>query len=374
MNAPIRLVADVLPTAALAALAAVSLVHDGQGAAAWLVSAGLVLPLLLQRRAAGWALGLMCLAAAAQLVLGVRVVADLALFVGLFTVASRRPWRVALAAAGVLEAFGVAAALVVAPSRDGRLVSVLFLSGLVAAAFFAGIAAQDRQARLAALVERADRLERDHLADAERAVAAERTRIAREMHDIVAHSLSVMITLADGARASAGGDATPAGQAMGHVAATGRDAMDQMRRLLGVLREDAPGPLSPVPGLADVDVLVRESRAAGVPARLTTHGSPVVTSAALGAAVYRLVQEALTNVRKHATGSRSVEVSLRWNAGELEVAVRDDGRAATTGPPGHGMLGMRERVALFGGTLAVGPDPGGWRVDARFPLEPAGRP
>lgn len=239
------------------------------------------------------------------------------------------------------------------------------------------------QARRAVQAERVARIEREREQRAELALAAERARIAREVHDIVAHNLAVMIALADGATAASAGSPQLAADAMRQVAETGRQALGETRRVLGVLRGGSAGNgLAPQPGVADIDELVRQVRAAGVRVTLTTSGTPSCGPGA-GLTVYRIIQESLTNTLKHAGPLASAEVRVRYTEGGAELAITDDGagRAATVpagGPAsGHGLTGMRERVASYGGQVEAGPLPGaGWRVLAslRFDDDRGGRP
>lgn len=370
---PCSAAGEVLRTAVVGVLAIIPLFHDGNGTTtAWVFTAALVLPLLARCRAPVAVLGLLCIVSSVQLTVGVRVPADFALLVALFTVASRRPRVQAYAAAAAVEGLGIVAAFRIGPSRDGHLASVLFTSGLVAAAFFAGTSLQARRSYLASVLDRAERLEREQAQLAQLAVTEERNRIAREMHDIVAHSLAVMITLAEAARAAGGEADTPADRAMSQVASTGRDAMAEMRQLLGVLRrDDTPALLAPQPGLGQLEELVETARSTGLPVRLSTTGPSVATGSALGTTVYRLVQEALTNVLKHADGPTCVSVVLTWTSEALDVAVEDDGRPHLGPQPGRtglGLLGMTDRVAVFGGDMRAGPAAAGWRVHARLPL------
>jgi signal transduction histidine kinase len=252
----------------------------------------------------------------------------------------------------------------------------VFLSGLVVAAFFIGTTVQTRRAYLAALVDRAARAERERDQQARLAATAERARLAREMHDVVAHSLTVVVTLAEAAAVATESDPPAARAAMGQVASTGREALTEMRRLLGVLRTepgsdlDGGAALAPVPGLDRLDVLIGSVRSAGLPVRLTVSGRSRPLPPTLDATAYRVVQEALTNVLKHAVAPTGVDVVVRWTPGEVSLAVTDDGRAvAATGAPGHGLPGMRERLALFDGEVTAGPTTaGGWAVRARLPL------
>ena len=246
-------------------------------------------------------------------------------------------------------------------------------SGLVAAAYFAGNSLQTRRAYLASAVDRAERVERERDQLQQLAVTDERNRIARELHDIIAHSLSVMITLADAARADEHETPTAADVAMAQVSATGREAMAEMRRLLGVLRDgEAATPLVPQPTLGELQELLEQSRAAGLPARLTMTGQPLAMTGPLQATVYRIVQEALTNALKHAQQPTRVTVSLSWKTQSLEIDVSDDGLAVgpvEPGPGSHGIVGMRERVGLFDGRMTSGPGvTGGWTVAVTLPV------
>jgi signal transduction histidine kinase len=177
-----------------------------------------------------------------------------------------------------------------------------------------------------------------------------------------------MIALADGAGYVAEQDPKRAAGAMGQVSETGRHALGEMRRLLGVLREDESTTLAPQPGLADLQPLLEQVRAAGLHARLETSGAPVALGAGAELTVYRLVQEALTNTLKHAGGDASATVRLRYDADGVVVVVADDGHGrARVAAGGQGLNGMRERAAVYGGELEAGPAPGGgWRVRTRL--------
>ncbi len=209
------------------------------------------------------------------------------------------------------------------------------------------------------------------------AVTAERARIARELHDVVAHAISVMVVQAGAARSVVDRDAAAAKAAIARVEETGRAGMTEMRRLIGILKaQDASAELTPAPGLGALDALLGTIRNAGVPVETVTRGEPRAMSPSVDLTAYRIVQEALTNVVKHA-GSASAVVELRWSDEALELRVADDGRgpmpaaAATPGAPvGHGLIGMRERLAVFGGSLETGPRAGGgFVVRARLPLD-----
>ena len=339
---------------------------------AWLFDVALVLPLVWRRRFPVQVFAIQAVVALVQWFLGLRLSADIALLVSLYTVATTQSRRVAVTAVAVLEAGVVLAAVRFAPAGD-TLGSLVFLSGLVVAAYFLGTSVRNRRAYLGALLDRADRAELERDQQARLAATAERTRIARELHDIVAHSLTVVVTLAEAATASADSDPPAARAAMGQVAATGRAALTEMRRLLGVLRTDAvddAAEFAPAPGLDGVDGLVTGARAAGLPVRLTVGGRSRPLTPAMDATAHRIVQESLTNVLKHAVQPSAAEVLVRWGEQDLLLQISDDGlSAATPATAGHGLTGMRERLALFGGELSAGPaTAGGWRVRATLPL------
>jgi signal transduction histidine kinase len=230
-----------------------------------------------------------------------------------------------------------------------------------------------RRGFYAALEERAARLERERDAQAQIAAAAERARIARELHDVVAHNVSVMVVQADGASYALDADPERARQALGAIAATGRQALAEMRSLLGVLRSagDITAELEPQPGIEQLTGLLEQARASGLLVSFTVEGvpRPLPPSAALTA--YRVVQESLTNARKHGGPTVTAAVTLRFCEDGVAVTVTDDGKG-TADPAdglGHGLIGMRERVELFGGTVSAGPRPGGgYRVAATLPV------
>jgi signal transduction histidine kinase len=234
-----------------------------------------------------------------------------------------------------------------------------------------GQALRERSHRSAALAERAERAERDRAAEAARAVAEERARIARELHDVVSHSISVITVQTQAVRRRLGPDQAREADDLGAVEATARQAMAEMRRLFGVLRADGEQPaLAPQPGLDQLDRLIDETRAAGVAVAAVVEGERVPLSPGLDLAAYRIVQEALTNVRKHAPGGR-VTVRLCFGERDLDVVVEDTGaRADSSGEGGgFGLVGMRERVTLYGGSIHAGPLPrDGFAVRARMPL------
>ena len=303
-----------------------------------------------------------------------------ALLIALYTVASTRPRRDALVCAGLLEVVAVTALLLYADSRWWY--DAIFVSGMVAAALGLGLYFAARRAYLAELHDRAERLERERDQQAELAAAAERDRIAREMHDIVAHHLTVMTTLAEAAVAASASSPEKATDVMRSVAATGRRALADTRRLLGVLRErDRTGAasaadLQPVPDLGQLDVLIEQVRSAGLDTSLELRGQAPDLPAGVQLAVYRLVQEALTNTLKHGGAGARASVRLSFVPGELRVDVNDDGAgsaAPATAGVGGGLPGMRERIRAYGGDVQAGPrQPAGWAVSARLPLDDGG--
>lgn len=235
-----------------------------------------------------------------------------------------------------------------------------------------GTSAGQRRRYVTALVDRAERLARERDQQAEIASARERERIAREMHDVIAHSLSVMIAIADGAHAATDERPDEAKTAMALVGDTGRRTLGEVRRLLGAVRRDSEpsvGAHAPQPGASDLPALIEGFAAAGLPIRVSVTGSPT-TDHAVGLTVYRIVQESLTNVLRHARGVASVSVDLAWTDSDVTVVV-EDAAAAVAGREdqrsGRGILGMRERISMFGGSVAAGPRPGGgWRVAAHL--------
>jgi signal transduction histidine kinase len=219
--------------------------------------------------------------------------------------------------------------------------------------------------------ERAERAERLREEEARQAVADERTRIARELHDIVGHSVSVMTVQAAGVRSLLRPHQEREREALQVVEQTGREALAEMRRLVGVLRrpEEAPA-LAPQPSLEHLDKLVQQAHEAGLPVKLRVEGEPVQLPAGVDLTAYRLVQEGLTNAIKHAN-ARHADVLVRYEDGRVELTVTDDGAGDGTGESGgHGLVGMRERITVYGGELEAGPLPqGGYRLHATLPAE-----
>jgi signal transduction histidine kinase len=217
--------------------------------------------------------------------------------------------------------------------------------------------------------------EAERLAAAERAVVSERRRIAREMHDVVAHSMSVITVQAAAGREIARANPDKAAEVFARIETVGREALAELRRMLGILRESGDGDasLSPQPGIADIAAAVAQSSASGVPTGLVVEGDQQALAAGVELAAYRIVQEALTNVRKHAGGAAPTTVRIAYRTDALVVEVTDDGRGALTSlsgsGAGHGLIGMRERVEVYGGEFTAGPRPGGgYAVRAVLPI------
>jgi signal transduction histidine kinase len=230
-----------------------------------------------------------------------------------------------------------------------------------------------RRARLAADAEaRAARLERDQEERARIAMADERARIARELHDVIAHSVTVMTVQAGAARMLLLGDPQRAVEPLLAVEETGHQALAEMRRLLGILREvDGRPVLAPQPGLKDLTRLAAAVREAGLPVEMAVEGTPRPLPAGIELAAYRILQEALTNTLKHAGAARA-HVTVRYAPEAVFLEVCDDGRVPPADGQGHGLVGMRERATLYGGELESGPLPGGgYMVRGRLPIEPA---
>jgi signal transduction histidine kinase len=386
----------------------------GHPAGSGAVVAGLLVPLVWRRRAPFAVFLAVAAAAFVQWLFLGPMDADLALFIAFYTVAAYQRPRQILIAAAVIEAGAVLAAVRYAPPGFA-LWSWVFITGTSAAAGFLGYNIRTRRAYLAALEDRAARLELERDQQTQLAASAERARIAREMHDIIAHNLAVMIALADGAAYTAPTSLDRAVSVMGQVSDTGRAALTDMRRLLGVMREPAaparpavelgwpaepgaggerssgPGTgRAPQPTLADLDDLLATVRGAGLAVRLTESGSrPAAPAAQLAA--YRIIQESLTNTLKHARAT-AARVCVTYRPQSIELDLTDDGQPGAgvgagpgigpgAGPvpgpgagsgPGHGLTGMSERAAVFDGTVTAGPRPGGgWRVHATLNLDPA---
>ncbi|MEV5083414.1 histidine kinase [Streptomyces sp. NPDC056159] len=345
------------------------------------LQAGLVLPLLWRRRAPAAAFGAIAAVFVLQWSLGAALRADVALFVALYSLAlhgrlRQLPWACA-ATAGAVSL--VAARVSVAVSVWDAL---FFLLSTATAALALGLMIRIRRAQLAGLRDRAARLEIERDQRGRLAVAAERVRVAREMHDVVGHNLSVIITLADAGAYAAGVAPERGREALHLIGDTGRKALGELRRVLGVLREvDGPPTepeLSPQPGLADINAMCEGVRAAGLEVVYRTAGDVDALDSGVQLTVYRIVQEALTNTLKHAGAGAHVNLAIAVEDTRLTISVQDSGplvpadRPSTANEEGHGLVGMRERAALYGGHVSAGPAGGGWTVRAALDLTPQG--
>ncbi|MCK7627967.1 histidine kinase [Streptomyces sp. RS10V-4] len=313
---------------------------------------------------------------------------DFALLVIIYTVASEtsaRRWASRFALIGAL----LGPALSQFRFRENPVAlpvwALLFFMGLLTVPFVLawvlGDSVRTRRAYWAQVEEKAARLEREREAQSRIAVAAERARIARELHDVVAHNVSVMVVQADGAAYVLDAAPEQARQALETISGTGRQALAEMRRLLGVLRtgEQAEGgEYVPQPGVEQLADLIDQVRGAGLPVDFRVLGEPRALPSGVELTAYRIVQEALTNTRKHGGPGVSATVRLTYRADDLDLLVEDDGRGAQhelyegggEDGLGHGLIGMRERVGMVGGLLDAGPRPGGgFRVNAVLPLK-----
>lgn len=265
----------------------------------------------------------------------------------------------------------VATTSVVHPGTVEEIGDLALLLLVLVGPWLAGLAISRRRDREAELESAAARAEAGRRAEAAAAVADERTRIARELHDVVAHAISVIVLQARGGRRAINSDPVAAAQALDDIETTGTRALAEMRRLVGVLRPgEGAGGLEPPPGLGQLDALIAGVRNAGLAVEVRVEGAPIEVAPGVDLAAYRLVQEALTNTLRHA-GASAAHVTLRYLPGSIELEVTDDGAAPGPGPvdAGHGTAGMRERVALYGGSVEFGPGAGGgFRVRARLPV------
>jgi signal transduction histidine kinase len=378
-DSALALVAASLPMAFFASMPVPSGVPVGMVAVGYALVLLHTLPLAVRRRFPGAVLAV-CVAtglAFAALFLPPFLLGP-AILVAVYSVAAYGSRWVSLAGLAVAE-LGLAAVWFT-PAMLERSTFLLFM-GIIAVAWVLGHFVGDRQVYAAQLEERTAELERAREELARRAVAEERLRLARELHDVVAHAMSV-IAVQSGVGAHVA-DSRPeeVGKALAAIEATSRAALTELRRLLGVLRQDSDpqASLTPVPGLANLDSLLTEVGKAGLAVRVRVEGTPLQLPAGVDLSAYRIVQEALTNVVKHA-GPAHAQVTIGYRDQDVTVEVTDDGRGAVTAAgdgragTGHGLIGMRERVAAFNGELEVGPRPsGGFRVAARLPLAPGRR-
>jgi signal transduction histidine kinase len=385
------LAADALLAALLAVVSLVVLAYTNQDCHGDCRpgGAGAVALVLLQTVPLAWRrrrpLGTCVVVGVASAVYGAAPYPDLGLSVppgGLLALYTAAAWcsrRTALLV-GAAVAVGVATIMAL-PATNADVVDVALAALALVTAWVLGDRARIQRAWTAALQDRAERLERERENDARRAVAEERTRIARELHDVVAHHVSMMVVQAEAGPVAAERDPSRAADAFDSIAVTGRQALVELRRLLGVLRGngDAAPSLAPQPGLAEVPALVEQVGRTGLAVELVVEGEPCALPAGVDLSAYRIVQEALTNAVRHAGPGRA-RVLVRYHEHDLELQVDDDGGrgaapsegsggALSAPPDGQGLVGMRERVNLFGGELHAGPRPGGgFAVAARLPI------
>jgi signal transduction histidine kinase len=343
----------------------------------WLVAVlalGWTLPFALRARYPFWAPVVVCafvcafaLTASDRSITSLTMpfVAALAAAVSLGLVGDRR-----LSIAGWAAVIGTAA---VVDSQSGSRYSDFFWTTLILTlAWFFGSALRTRTEQARELSERVVAAERARAVAAERATAAERARIARELHDVVAHSVSVMVVQASGVRRLLKDEQHREREALLSVEQIGRQALTEMRRMLGVMRsgEDPPAALAPQPGLQHLDRLIAQVEEAGLAVTLRVEGHRPALSPGVDLSAYRIVQEGLTNALKHAKGAQA-EVVVRYIDSSVQLEIADDGPGAVNGETGgHGLVGMRERVALYGGTIEAGPrDGGGFVLRAKLPVE-----
>ncbi|WP_189709255.1 sensor histidine kinase [Streptomyces anandii] len=361
--------------------------HHGSLGAALAVSVVLCVVVALRRRMPEKMLLLAAATGVAQLVLDVETtVADFAMLVIIYTVAAvGARWASRFALMGGLCA--AALAQIRWPQQHtsalGQVAIAVFQTVPFALAWVLGDSMRTRRAYFAQLEERAARLEKEREAQAKVAVAAERARIARELHDVVAHNVSVMVVQADGAAYVLDAAPDQAKKALETISSTGRQALAEMRRLLGVLRtgeHQESGEYVPQPDVEQIEDLVEQCRGSGLPVDFRVEGTPRPLPSGVELTAYRIVQEALTNTRKHGGPNAGASVRLVYFDDGLGLLVEDDGKGAPhelyeeggADGRGHGLIGMRERVGMVGGTLDAGPRPGGgFRISALLPLKPA---
>ncbi|NNN28812.1 two-component sensor histidine kinase [Streptomyces sp. S3(2020)] len=347
--------------------------RQGSDVPTWVMAVGaiaLVLPLWWRRRAPAVAFFAISLISLVQWSLGIWQQAGVSLLVALYSLALRGSLRTLAWAAGLIVLETTLAVCVLVPV-DRPLIGLFFLLGTTTAAVALGLTFRTRRLYMAALEDRADRLEIEREQRERLMAATERSRVAREMHDIVGHNLSVMVGLADGAATLAAHGGPEPVEALRLIGDTGRQAMGELRRTLGVLRErPEDASLSPLPGIGDLDALLTRVRAAGLKVTYRTGGDPAALGDGVQLTVFRIVQEALTNTLKHAGAGAVAEVTVAVENGGVQVRVTDSGPGRGEGPPpatepGHGVVGIRQRAAMYGGTVTIGPrdGTGGWVVD-----------
>jgi signal transduction histidine kinase len=379
------------------------------------VTLALTVPVVIRRSHPVGAFATVVAVGALQVILEIRPAPpDLAILVLLYTVAAYTTRRLSVIGLGICllgslaEVDQIYAREIHAHTPNWLITGVIIFAGPSLIAWVLGDSMRYRRAYYANLEERAARLERDRDAQARIAAAAERARIARELHDVVAHNVSVIVVQADGAAYALGTDPDRTRQALAAISDTGRQALTEMRALLGVLRrndetgldgktlvrgsqEPAPsdqvagpgdpgraGPgalvtasLTPMPGIDQLEDLLDQTRTAGLPVSCTIEGVPQPLPEGTGLAAYRIIQESLTNTRKHAGPFARASILLRYSPDAIELVISDDGLGATApcDGAGHGLTGMRERAAMYGGSVLAEPvTGGGFLVTARLPV------
>ncbi|MET1155716.1 histidine kinase [Arthrobacter sp.] len=361
---------DLILTLMLFAVAA--LPYLAVSPASFLLSAALVVPLA-WRRTRPLASGLAIAAAALLNVafLSEPMPAHALVLVAVYSLAAYGPrWAslgglvLALLGGGMFVVRYMITDPLAASTAPFYLIALVAIDAVVLVSWAFGDLVRNRRLAVRALEDRARRLEVERQHERDLAAADERSHIAREMHDIVAHSLSVIITQADGARYASAQDPAIAAGTLATIAETGRTSLQDMRRLLGVLRSDEAASTRPLPTLADVETLVDTVRRSGLDVQLEQSGEPRrLMPAGAELTAYRVVQEGLTNVLKHAGPEASAQVRLDWSARGLELQVNDDGRGAAADPATagsqQGLTGMAERLALYDGTVEAAPRTGG---------------
>ena len=342
---------------------------------AYLLAVALCVPFAFHRRFPVAAITVACCALVLYAVGRYNAYPGLPIFVLVAGVSLHSTRRRALLAAG-LAAVALSVAVWLQPERVATASTWVASLLAVAVAWLWGENLRNRRARWAAMEERARRLEAEREERDRQAVTDERLRIARELHDVVAHSMSVIAVQSGVANHVIDSRPAQARQALATIEATSRSALVELRRLLGVLRQgdDPVASLEPNPGMAEIGRLADQIRSAGVEVELKVEGEPGELPPGVDLSAYRIAQEGLTNVLKH--GGGVARVLVRYSPGAVAVEIADDGRAGTDGAPaegtGHGLIGMRERVAVFGGELTAGPVPGGgYRMAARLPYAAA---
>ncbi|WP_326619308.1 sensor histidine kinase [Streptomyces decoyicus] len=379
-----------LPLLGLSGLWVVFDLHGSERALSAIFAIGLCLVVALRRKAPVKMLLLTAAIGVGQLLAGIETMpADFAMFVIAYTVASSPTvprWASRCALAGALGGPALSAVRFRSAFNQRSVGESIFFAVLLTVPFVLawvlGDSMRTRRAYWAQLEEKAARLEKEREAQSRIAVAAERARIARELHDVVAHNVSVMVVQADGAAYVLDAAPEQTRQALETISGTGRQALAEMRRLLGVLRtgeQPESGEYVPQPGVEQLSDLMEQVRGAGLHVDFQVEGEPRELPSSVELTAYRIVQEALTNTRKHGGPDVAATVRLAYKEDDLDLLVEDDGRGAQrelyeeggADGLGHGLIGMRERVGMVGGTLAAGPRPGGgFRVSAVLPLKP----